>query len=504
MSLYRTPATLAREDDARAEIAKHEGVISVLQSQINSLVQQISAVEVEKRRHEKEIKRQLAILSLAGRVPGEVLTHIFELAIFDGWTLGPLIVSQVCMSWREAAKAPSVWSQLYIDCDKGDPSARCKLWLSRARDAPLNVTFRTSMQLSSTNSALVAVSGRVENWRSFHLDAQTLELANLVLSQIPRAGPRLSEINISVGESSVPLTIEEEGTQQVTGQLNAHSVPLLDCPSLKKVTIVADQSRVWIGLPQITSLNLQLSGSVFNNQRPIFASEIMDVLDASPKLRDLSISIPLDGSRALADFVGEPLRIVKLDSLKSLTLQMPIPFMSIMKHFQAEVLQSLTLRCPDAMHFPEDVMRASLRSFLDRSNAPLRLLHLYDVDISQDDFLHFFSTIPTIEDIFLHGSDILDETILSLKAPTSILPSLRRLELRWCGHITGEAIEQVVRSRNSREQSEGSVWPIEEVTLIACSGVKEKEILSIAEVCRCRLKMRDDNDYCREFYLFTN
>ena len=177
--------------------------------------------------------------------------------------------------------------------------------------------------------------------------------------------------------------------------------------------------------------------------------------------------------------------------------------MSVMKHFQADVLRSLYLRCPDAMHnFAEDVMRGSLRSFLDRSNPPLRLLHLYDVDVSQEDFLHFFSTISTIEDIFLHGSDILDETLLSMKPPPSLLPHLRRLELRWCGHITGEAIEQVVRSRCSSDRTEGA-RPIEEVTLIACSGVREKEILSIAEVCRCRLKMRDNNDYCRELFILS-
>ena len=503
MSLYYSPATLAKEREARAEIVKHEACISVLQSQINDLFQRITSIENEKRNHDRTIKQCLSVLSLASRIPGELLARIFELAVFDGWTLGPVVVSQVCLSWREAAKAPSIWSQVYIDCDRGDPTSRCKLWFSMVRDSLLDVTFRTSMHATLTQSAFAIVNNRVDHWRSLHLDSHTLELANLTLSQMSGTADHLKDITIVVADSSAPTAVIGEELQQPVTQLYALVEAVRDAPNLKRVTIIADHRRVWVGLPQITTLNLQLSDTVFETRRPIFASEIMDVLEASPNLRELSIGIPRDGERALADLAGEPIHIVTLTHLKTLTLEMPIAFMSIMKHFEAPRLQSLYLRCPDAIQsFAEDMMRAALLRFLDRSHAPLRTLHLYDVDVAQDDFCRIFSEVPTIENIFLHGSDILDETLLYLASPPFLLPRLQQMEFRWCGHITGEAIERVVRARFDQEESEGAVRPLEELTLISCSGVKENEILKIAEICRCRLKTRDYNDFCRKSYVF--
>ncbi|KAH8113310.1 hypothetical protein DFH11DRAFT_333724 [Phellopilus nigrolimitatus] len=492
-NMYRFTPSDEDMRKAREEISMHESIIFNLDASIVGLMRQIRCIEEKKRKHALAIAKCKGVLTLANRIPGELLARTFELAVAGGWTRCPIVVSQVCSSWREAAKSPSVWSHVYIDCDKGDPVARCKLWLQMAQLSLLDVTFRTTEFLPVLDAALGAIMQHILRWRSFTLEAPTVQSANYVLGRLPDPGLQLKEVTVKLGESSITVPLPDVAQGQ--GRLSGFGPAFGKAPNLRRVSFIADIAQSWVGLAQFTSLTLQLNDSQFMSARPIFASEIIEVLSDSPNLQELIIIISRNDRR---DFVEvSSARTVTLSELVSLTLNLPIDFMEFIQHLRTPKLELLFLRSPDDPHgFAGNATRTALRDFIELSAPPLRVWDLYDVDISQDDFLFCFNLLPNMEELRLHGSEILDGTLESLASPVGLLPKLSVLDLRWCGHINGRVLEQVIRSRAEIDGDKHELSPITEVTVINCSIVNEKHILGIADYCMCRLKMRDMHDFC--------
>ncbi|THH12314.1 hypothetical protein EW145_g27 [Phellinidium pouzarii] len=478
---------------AREQIAQHEYTISVLQSKTNDLYREIRRIDEEKGKHIAAIAKYKGVLTLANRIPGELLARIFELAVMSGWTRAPIVVSQVCSFWREAAGAPSVWSHIYVDCDKGDPVARCRLWLKMAQQSLLDITFRTSENVPIMDAALNIILEHILHWRSFTLEAPSVHSANYVLGRCSKPGPHLMEAIVNVGESSVSVPVPDIALG--LGPLSNFRSAFGGAPNLKSVSLVTDIAQSWVGIPQITKLNLQLNDCQFDLARPVLSSEIIDVLSDTPNLEEVTINISYRDRRNFE--LDNPARVVSLSELTSLTLSLPIPFMAFILHLRTPKLSSLYLRCPDdPQGFADEATRAALRDFVELSVPPLRLLQLYDVDISQNDFLFCFNLLPTLEELRLHGSEILDETLAYLSPPFGFLPVLSVLDLRWCGHVSGWALEGLVRSRSSTAWNSHGLTPFTELTVINCSTVNEKQIVGIADYCTCRLKIRDEIDFC--------
>ncbi|KAI5124863.1 hypothetical protein M0805_007295 [Coniferiporia weirii] len=494
LDIYRNSAP--SDDDkrkAREEIAQHESAISVLQSKINGLIQDIRRFEEEKRKHATAIAKCKGVLTLANRIPGELLARIFELSVIGWWTRAPIVVSQVCSSWRKAAKAPSVWSHVYVDCDKGDPVARCKLWLHMAQLSPLVVTFRTTDHFPIVDATLDILLGHILRWRSFTLEAPSVQSANYVLERCSGAGPQLKEVNIRLGGSH--MTVPVPDVVHGEGRLSGFKTAFERVPNLRRISLSADISQSWVGITQITSLILQLNNCQLSRAGPVLCSDIINVLTETPNLQELNVDIPREDRREIR--LDDPSRSVSLCELTSLILSLPIPFMMLTLHLRTPKLNRLYLRCPDDPHgFADDITRATLRDFLELSAPPLRILQLYDVDISQSDFLFCFNLLHTLEELYLHGSEILDETLGYLSPAFGLLPKLSVLDLRWCGHVSGWALEDLVRLRSTGSGHGLAPTPLTELTIINCSIVNERHIVSIANYCTCRLKIRDRDDFC--------
>ncbi|EJD00961.1 uncharacterized protein FOMMEDRAFT_169174 [Fomitiporia mediterranea MF3/22] len=491
-SLYRWSPSDAEIRRARKEIADHEACVGLLQAQIDGLVQQARRIEEQKRRHFQAITKCRSVLTIANRLPTELLARIFNFAVADGWTRCPIVVSQVCSSWREASKTPSVWSHLYIDCDKGDPVARCNLWLHMAQQSLLDITFMTSEQLSAMDAVLNVITSHSLRWRSFALEASTVQTATYVLSCIDTPGRHLKEVSVKVGDSSLALPLPEFGQGQ--NQLSELRMAFDGALSLRKVTLTTDICQSWVGMSRITSLTLQLNDCQFAAARPILASEIIRVLSESPNLTELNINISRKDKR---DFQLEHDDPIVLQELRSLTLSLPIPFMAFIQHLRTPMLEHLVMRCPDDPYgFSPETTREAMRLYLEQSSPPLNVLELYDVDISQEDFLFCFDLLPSLEQVRLHGSEISNETLAHLGPSYGMLPKLSKIDLRWCGHVSGVALEEIARSRALAIANGSELSPISEVTVINCSVVNEKQIVRMADYCICRLRMREEDDFC--------
>lgn len=83
------------------EIHSHESAISMIDQEIDELMRTVRQLQFKKWEHTEGIRRCKGLITLARRLPYEILANIFELCVRDGFTRTPLVVSHVCSRWRK-------------------------------------------------------------------------------------------------------------------------------------------------------------------------------------------------------------------------------------------------------------------------------------------------------------------------------------------------------------------------------------------------------------------
>lgn len=124
---------------------------------------------------------------------------------------------------------------------------------------------------------------------------------------------------------------------------------------------------------------------------------------------------------------------------------------------------------------------------------------MHDIDLSPEAFAACFAALPQLRELRLHESSIRDATVRLLCAPAGLCPRLARLDLRWCGLLSGRVLVELVRGRNVVNSSPSALPaadPITEVAVINCCFVGEKDVLDLATLTACRVVMRGADDYC--------
>jgi hypothetical protein len=170
-----------------------------------------------------------------------------------------------------------------------------------------------------------------------------------------------------------------------------------------------------------------------------------------------------------------------------------------LRHIQAPALRSLHIRSTEPpLNHPHEGTGKALLHFLKSSDPQIELLELHDVDIRRDDFVQCFSSLPLLEELRLHETEIPDNALLSLHGPNGSCPRLKRLDLRWCEQLAGQALVQLVRSRIGPDGSPRTPFdPIERITVINCARVDESSILDLAHATVCSVVVRNLADHCR-------
>jgi len=138
-----------------------------------------------------------------------------------------------------------------------------------------------------------------------------------------------------------------------------------------------------------------------------------------------------------------------------------------------------------------------LRSLLSRSSPPLCVLEMDYADMRTKDFAWLFSRARSLTDFRIVASDMADRVVRML-APdangTMLLPRLRSLELINCQRLSGVAIVEAVRERESAADGyidEGQVvdvFPLEDVAVVHCANFTANDALALAEVLGERLR----------------
>ncbi|KAF7795884.1 hypothetical protein EIP86_007051 [Pleurotus ostreatoroseus] len=488
VSVFRREPTLQEAEAALKEIDRQELAISMIERRIHKLLCDIQELRRSQAEHAQTARRCKGVITLARRIPEELLAKIFEHCVACGWSLAPVVVSHVCSAWRKAALSPRVWSHLYVNSESPDVLARTRFWLSMARSSPLHVSILSTWRTNSEQllNAVTLLNRRASQWQTFSIDSDMLRHADLVASNCLQQVPKLHEISVS---TQINFEQDLDGEQE---RLNlAAAFDAERAPALKELHFTCTAIPTQLTFPShITVLHLSLRESL--PARPLSAVGILNLLDTLSSLEDLTLTMPLFYEHP---YISEDNteRTVTFSKLKSVTMYGPTDLNGFIAHLYAPALRRLRLRSLEDTGYRQESVGPTLLEYIHRSSPPLEVLELHDIDLTPEYFAAAFLSLPALHTLCLHESSISDATLSLLESGRrggGRCPRLTHLDLRWCGQLTGKALVNLVASR-------AGALPILEVAVLNCCYVQENDVLDIARMTVCRVCLRDD-DYCRK------
>jgi hypothetical protein len=480
---FRRQPTSADFNAVHEAIAFQEKAIASLDGEIDALMRNVRRLTHQKSQHYARIRQWKGLITLATRIPSELLATIFEHAASD-FPRAPLIVSHVCSAWRAAATLPGVWSHIYVNCDsRVGPCDRMRFWLSRAQEAPLHITLEVAADGSHLERVMDLLLGHAHQWRSLTINTLFSSQANYILSRCGRPTPELRRIDIRTD-------LERRDADQVEEQLVGFKEAFKDAPCLSTIHLARELSPTIYMPERITSLFIHLPS--WSGPSTLSAISVIQLLEGLPLLQQFTLEFPMYHERSFV-YSTEESRIASMPYLESLSLVLSPDVNGILKYIHAPNLRRLLLRSSgEPLGYAHTSTGTSLVQFIEQSSPPLEHLELHDVDLPRDDFTRIFAISSNLKELRLHESEIDDDIIHLLDGPAGFCPHLSQLDLRWCGQLTGQALVDLVRSRAG--QLDGVIV---EVTALNCSFVKENDIMDLASITKCRVIMRPNEDICR-------
>ncbi|KAK0468313.1 uncharacterized protein EV420DRAFT_1503778 [Desarmillaria tabescens] len=453
------------------------GLITFHESAIHH---EVHRLQFKKSQILEKIKECKGRLTLARRLPPEILANIFELCARDGWTRTPLTVSHVCSEWRKAACTSTVWSYLYVNLGMRDPYGRILFWLANVRTAPLHITLDIQSDYSLLPNIMGLLLKVAPQWHTLTVNSKMLRPVNQIFTICTVPFPSLRCLDVSIMEE-----FHEFEGDVVESQLRLDQ-SFNDAEKLSIFRISRNILPSRESVPSSIS-NLIINLPSFNLITPSSVASLLDLLEGLPMLDSFTISTLRGETR---EFIDDPniARRVFLPQLQSLRIIGTSSIFNILPHLQTPALLQLAL-CSSEEALPHAHPVAS------------PALHLRDIDLSPSDFIACFRGLSHLKELRLHESDISDDILECLYDSRGYCPELQALDFRWCGQITGRALVDLVRSRSDLN----SFYPnvplrhIESVGIINCAHVQEQDIFDLAELTVCRLMMRDTDDCCVSF-----
>lgn len=478
-------------------ICEHQEKSEHIDNEVEALMRDVRRLQFQKSQHLEQIRHYQGLITLARRLPPEILAAIFELCAQEGWTRTPLTVSHVCSEWRRAAEIPAVWSYLYVNLDGRDPIGRTFFWLNNARHAPLYLTLEIRGDTSHLPDLMDLLLKFSSQWRTLTINSLLLGHANRTLHLCARSLPQLRAINVTVAQEHLgPAGPTDES------DLNGFGA-FVDAPNLRMLRITRNILPSSGSIPaSITHLSISLPCTT-QVTSTLSISATLDLLRGLPLLQDLSVLVPRGQERSFLP-AGELTQLVTLSSLTSLTLMGPHDIFGILCGLRTPALLRLFLRSSvDPFWSTNQNTGVHLRQFAETADAPLEFLEIHDLDLPGDDLSSCLSMFSSLKELHLHESEISDAVLEALADSTAMCPQLNGIDFRWCGSISGRSLVNLVQQRFMSSRANEGVEPITMMTVMNCARIGERDIIDIAEFAACRVVMRDTDDYCRTFPTHT-
>ncbi|KIM46281.1 hypothetical protein M413DRAFT_441368 [Hebeloma cylindrosporum] len=479
-------------ENIRQTIHGHEQAMVSLDEQIEGHMRAIRQLHHLKQQHINAVRHCKGKITLAKRLPFEVLATIFKQCVCEGWTRTPLVVSHVCSSWRQAASAPTVWSHIYVNLEGRDPCQRTRFWLSNAQDTLLTVEVEVGNEaISNLDGVMKILTAEIHRWKILIIKSTLLGPVNQILGTCIKPTPELRTVDISVAQELTLGNTDESQSHQITAlQSSFPFAPIFRALRISR-NFLPHRNMV---PSSITDLSLKLpSHPPFATSQSI--SSVINLLGALHKLVSFSIEVP---NGHYQNFELD-ISITQLAELPSLTLLVVTGWNNIFGILSRIITPSLkhlhlrsSLECPQAEETSDWIYL-----LLKRSSPPISVLELRDMSLDPQVYGRLFALLPNIEELRLHDSDLVDPILKQVNGPEGLCPLLRRIDMRWCGRLSGGALVELVQSRlRGNIDSSSIASPISEITLINCPFVKEEHIVELAQMTTCRLIHRGQEDFC--------
>lgn len=482
-------------DSVNAEIREHEQEIAEIDSRIAALNRDIALLYAEKQKHLSRVVRCKGVLTLVRRLPPEVLADIFQWCSAMDWNMAPIVLSRVSSAWFRASRFPRVWTSVYIDCEASNVLERTSFWLYMSQSAPLDIKLRASWPPTILNKVVDMVNSRVAQWSSVILDTANLETVDHFLARMPSTSgmQQLTVLEIATQGASfgMPDEVSLARLAEAFDGVNTLKTLRFTCNTLRPIT----------ALPS-TIETLDITVNTIAITLESFVTSLVPIAGNLPSLKHLNIRVSVLQYELDQWPQGESVPRTPLTALETLSLRVPPDFNVLLDFIESPNLCNLRMRSSDSASIVHFQSGTALANFFGSTipPPPIRLLELYDLDIPDEAFIACFSSLPRLQELRLHWSDVSDTAIQQLDAETNLCPNLQRLDLRWCSQLRGRVLVDVVKSRLERS-SPGSavVAPIEEVAMLNCAFVEERDVLDLATMTVCRLTLRSFEDPCRAF-----
>jgi hypothetical protein len=465
-------------------IRAHEQTIVDIDKQINTLNREITLLRTKKQEHLNKITHCKGIVTLARRLPPEVIASIIEHCSTSGWWRAPQVLSRVSSAYFQASRLPRVWSRLYIECEDADVLPRTKFWLFMAQKSLLDIRIRTGPNTTIVDKVLSLLFASSAQWRSFALETSNVEEADVALSRWPPSVPNLREFSINTQESPEGVVdLSRLGTMVGACSLNLRKLAIT-CNSLDSVVILPSR---------IEHLHITLNAIALDPL--ISVRSVCRVLRMTvSSLQEFTLNIAvLQNANYPQHQALASVPILELPVLQRVSLHTPAEFFALLETIAAPLARHLRLQASGEPRLdPHKQTGEALAIFTTNAASCIQQLELYDIDIPDQSFVTCFQNMSELEELRLHWTDISDEAVCHL-ASGRICPKLKSLDLRWCSQLTGKAVVDVVRQRSAAPQT---VSRIEVVTILNCSFVEESDVLALAEMTKCRLTLLPYGDPC--------
>ena len=457
--------------ELRALIDTNESSIASLNEEIEACSRQLSALRAERYSHVFTIRRCKAVMTLARLLPPELLAKIFEHACQLGWTRASIVASHVCSTWRAAAHShPSVWSRITVNLDMRNPIGWTEHWLSMARQASLHVTLFHTVPTATLGRVVSLLLERSEQWLSLTLKLHLADTQQVLAACAVRF-TRLRSIYVSLSAPDEDI----EAAEGTAFFANAFQ----DAPGLASVAVAGSVLPRDLP-PRLTSLRIEYDDPSLETPH-----SVIEALRNLPNLEILTLRL---GVAIAAPGIPD----IELSKLKTLTYEdLGDGGFKILNYLIAPSLAHL-----HACIQPNPEIRDSpihLIHFLERSQ-DLETLEVYGVDIWPAQWRSTLPLLPKLRRLHLHDSDIDDEAIERMFGGNGMCPDLQRTDLRWCQHVRGTTLVQLVESR----LKDGGC-KVEEVVAIGCSLIEKQDAMRLASLTTFRVVTNECDDHCREF-----
>ncbi|KAF9478197.1 hypothetical protein BDN70DRAFT_789014, partial [Pholiota conissans] len=438
-------------------------------------------------------------------LPPELLIEIFAYCVANE-RLSPLTLREVCSWWHTIVDAsPRLWQIIHLNDAYGAmlTEQQAALWTTRSQPFKYDI----ELKVVDPQAILPLVSpllSSVDRWRSFRLASNNDD--ELLSPEFRLTPDTLTHLHLCLHDNDQDEWDDDE--------------PRITFSPISPDDVSTYAMNLWISklpsprlLPSLRFVHVTIAegGQSGLHTQP---NEILDFLTACPELESFFLSgWPHDNP------INETLPIVNLQNLITLHLKSTCFARALLSSLHTPRLQNLYLahlnvdfqlmteyhdigdsedEARDFSQSPssDQATGMGLRTLINRSYPPIRVLEMDFCDMRTKDFKYVFDRLPNLEDFHIVASDMSDKVIdlfrpyrVPMKNSTILrLPRLRKLKLTNCQRLSGKAIVDALTERvhwTDRERPSNTLW---DVSISGCDGFTNRDRFLLSTVLGNRLR----------------